>query len=318
MHHLPSPPSTGRFAPVRPLGGALALFLLLPACAPSDGPLAPLGLSSAAEALLIGRPEQRQPLEAQLERLFGPPADPRLAPLPAPETADPSAPAGGARSGALAEALETDNARRWAEFLSDLQRQPFSKLSWPSSATPLSAATETAARADQPGWREAARAELLTSYPTLRSSARAYQRDCATCHGREGGGDGPNGAFQNPKPRDFRSGAFKHFNSQVRTRPDQTELLQVLFKGVPGTGMPSWRSRPSADLSGVADYVRYLALRGEVEAGLIAALRAGQELTDALADELYLKAWKVWQPSASAGPSATSVAPAPSESGNHR
>lgn len=270
--------------------------MALGACSGAERPPAPLGLSSASSAALVGAPELRAALAQELERLFGPPSKPRFAPVPGRPELDPNAPGGGGLPAALREALAADNRRRWAESFAALGSAPFEDLDWPVEAPPLDAEAIGRARAGAAGWREELAERLENAQPALIASARSYQRDCSTCHGREGGGDGPSAHFQEPRPRDFRAGEFKHFSPGLRQRPDQEALIGVLFNGVPGTGMPSWRSRPAALLSGLADYVRFLAIRGEVEAGLARALAAQRTLPAGLGDQLYAAAWQAWAP----------------------
>jgi hypothetical protein len=277
-------------------GLALAAALALCACGGSERPPAPLGLSSAASAAVIGAPHLRAALSAELERLFGPPSAPRFAPLTGRPDFDPNQAGGGALTPALKEALAADNRRRWAELFAALETAPFERLDWPAEAPELDAETIGRARAGAAGWRAEVAAWLEQAQPALIASARSYQRDCSTCHGREGGGDGPSAHFQDPRPRDFRSQEFKHFVPGHRTRPDQEALIGVLFNGVSGTGMPSWRSRPAAVLSGLSDYVRFLAIRGEVELGLARAIAAEGKLPAGLADQLYAAAWSAWGP----------------------
>ncbi len=64
-----------------------------------------------------------------------------------------------------------------------------------------------------------------------------YQQYCAGCHGKDGGGDGPLGAFLSPRPRDFA-------NCKVmKTITDQT-LFNAIKNGGASVGvspnMPAW------------------------------------------------------------------------------
>lgn len=88
-------------------------------------------------------------------------------------------------------------------------------------------------------------------YPRLASSndlARGqgvYARDCATCHGVHGAGDGPGAAGLHPRPVDF----SEHVYTLDR-------LSFSLWNGVSGTAMPAWRDLPEQDLAAVAQVVR--------------------------------------------------------------
>ncbi len=96
-----------------------------------------------------------------------------------------------------------------------------------------------------------------------------YREHCGHCHGVTGDGAGPTAKFLNPYPRDFRRGLFK-FKSTARTTPPTTEdLHRILDEGIPDTAMPSFRLLPENEREALVHYVRYLAIRGEVERLLI-------------------------------------------------
>ena len=79
-----------------------------------------------------------------------------------------------------------------------------------------------------------------------------YTAHCASCHGDQGKGNGPAANYLFPKPRDFTSGVFK-YRSGRGTIPSDTDILQVLKTGIPGTAMPGW------DLLGMNDWQSMLA-----------------------------------------------------------
>ena len=72
-----------------------------------------------------------------------------------------------------------------------------------------------------------------------------YARNCASCHGAKGEGDGPGAAGLHPKPSSFAEHGY------TRER-----LGFVLWNGVSGTAMPAWRDLPQSDLAAVAEVVR--------------------------------------------------------------
>jgi cbb3-type cytochrome c oxidase subunit III len=81
----------------------------------------------------------------------------------------------------------------------------------------------------------------------IKRGAAAFVRDCAGCHGQTGQGDGIVSHVLLPKPADLAAAQFS------------TKLLsRVLWNGVPGTSMPSWRSLPKSDLIGLVSYVQSL------------------------------------------------------------
>jgi len=100
--------------------------------------------------------------------------------------------------------------------------------------------------------------------------AGLYREHCVHCHGITGDGLGPTAAFLNPYPRDYRLGVFKFKSTAKGQRPTHADLTRILQDGVPGTAMPSFNVLDKDELESLVHYVRYLAIRGEVERNLIA------------------------------------------------
>ncbi|MDB4533444.1 cytochrome c [Vicingaceae bacterium] len=110
-----------------------------------------------------------------------------------------------------------------------------------------------------------------------------YREHCAQCHGISGGGAGPTAAFLNPYPRDFRLGVFKFKSTKLGRKPTDEDLRRTLVNGIPGTGMPSFRTLPDSEIDSLIDYVKYLSIRGQVELeliGEIGGLSEKQRLVD--------------------------------------
>lgn len=96
-----------------------------------------------------------------------------------------------------------------------------------------------------------------------------YREHCAHCHGITGDGAGPTSAFLNPYPRDFRPGKFKFKSTPIGFKPPHDDLKRTVLEGIPGTAMPSFKLLPDQEVEALVDYVKYLAIRGEVERGLL-------------------------------------------------
>jgi len=97
-----------------------------------------------------------------------------------------------------------------------------------------------------------------------------YREHCALCHGISGDGAGPAAAFMDPYPRDFRRGTFKFKSTEgPGTPPTDGDLKGIVTNGMPGTAMPAFRLLGDDQLDALVGYVKYLAIRGEVERFLI-------------------------------------------------
>ena len=111
-----------------------------------------------------------------------------------------------------------------------------------------------------------------------------FRKHCVICHGITGDGNGSAAALLAPYPRDFRRGTFKFKSTPAGFKPTRGDLLETLTHGIPGTAMPSFaalnQSREFAhDIEDLVEYVRYMAIRGEVERRLLSkTIREGLEL----------------------------------------
>ena len=148
-------------------------------------------------------------------------------------------------------------------------------------------------------------------YPVLEESAELYRVRCLTCHDPMGGGNGPTGLWLDPAPRDLRDGIFKWTSVQANYRPRRGDLIELLERGVRGTGMPSFRRYSRGELEGLVDWVRYLAIRGETEqlatyfAVNSGEVRAGDVM------KAYETTWKRWDDAVDFGADAPDLAPRP-------
>jgi mono/diheme cytochrome c family protein len=103
-----------------------------------------------------------------------------------------------------------------------------------------------------------------------------YREHCAHCHGVTGDGKGPTAAFLNPYPRDYRKGQFKFKSTPVGFKPTHEDLKRIIIDGIPGTAMPSFLLLPDTEVEAIVEYVKYLAIRGEVERNLLNLYAAGE------------------------------------------
>lgn len=92
-----------------------------------------------------------------------------------------------------------------------------------------------------------------------------YRRHCVHCHGVTGNGAGPTAEFLNPYPRDFRHGFFKFKSTGINEKPTDDDFRRILKEGLNGTAMPSFKLLPESEIDALVEYVKYLAIRGQVE-----------------------------------------------------
>ena len=111
-----------------------------------------------------------------------------------------------------------------------------------------------------------------------------FRKHCVSCHGLTGDGLGAAAMLVEPYPRDFRRGTFKFKSTLVGRKPTRQDIHRTLYEGIPGTAMPSFRAIDESkefahDIDDLVEYVRFLAIRGEVERRAMAAyVREGVEL----------------------------------------
>jgi high-affinity iron transporter len=147
--------------------------------------------------------------------------------------------------------------------------------------------------------------EIPVRTPSLVRGAELYRRECASCHGIRGEGDGPAGRGLEPAPANLADHA---------ALADVTPLAfyQRITIGVAGTAMPAYETRlDAADRWALALYattLRQARAAGEVPPALQAfaatAERNDAELLEALgpgATRELLAAVRAWQDTTSAG-----------------
>ncbi len=141
---------------------------------------------------------------------------------------------------------------------------------------------------------------------TLAAGQQIYQANCVTCHGANGGGDGPTAAGLNPRPSDFslHMPPGKHTDGQV---------FLWIKDGFPGTAMPAWGARLSDEqIWQLVNYLRTFGLATSVPGGPLAATPApGQRLpqfqpipntSETLPPLVFVRSGNIWRSDGSATP----------------
>ncbi len=100
-----------------------------------------------------------------------------------------------------------------------------------------------------PAWRDMAHDDLVSlasyvstlsdkapsiSMPVTDMTTTLFKKNCASCHGTAGGGDGPAAGAMAPVPTNF------HL-----VKPSIARALMVINDGIPGTSMPPWKDQLS-------------------------------------------------------------------------
>jgi cbb3-type cytochrome c oxidase subunit III len=87
---------------------------------------------------------------------------------------------------------------------------------------------------------------------SIAAGKQVFEKNCASCHGKTGKGDGMMGEELTPKPADLTRGEWKHGSTDG-------EIFAVIKDGVKGTGMKSFNSKLTAhQIWDVVNYVRTL------------------------------------------------------------
>lgn len=268
-------------------------------------------LSESTKESLKGSPLVQDQIGGALEMFFGTPQNPGFLRTSAwiEEDFDPNfpgLPADGRGSGELSESqwesLRADNARRFAKQLAQVARGEYAGLAKFRSAPELSESVGSILSEED--LSDADRRASLTSlfqdyYPGLHDSAELYRQECLHCHGVEGGGDGPTSGpaerpFLDPRPRDYRLGIFKFTSVKDKARPRREDIFHVLDQGIYGTAMPSFRRFSVSERWGLVDYVRLLAIRGEVERRLVNEYLEEEQISPEIGIEILTEIWDKW------------------------
>ncbi len=76
---------------------------------------------------------------------------------------------------------------------------------------------------------------------TTAPGADLFARNCVSCHGTAGKGDGPAAWVLYPKPRDFTSGIFRFKSTPDAQYPTMDDLTRIISNGIPRTAMPGFQ-----------------------------------------------------------------------------
>jgi mono/diheme cytochrome c family protein len=90
----------------------------------------------------------------------------------------------------------------------------------------------------------------------LEAGKKAYEKNCAQCHGEKGDGQGWAAPRLLPPPRDFTLGKFKLRTTPSGALPTDGDLERVIRTGMPYTSMPPWPGLTDGEVKGLVQYVK--------------------------------------------------------------
>jgi mono/diheme cytochrome c family protein len=118
----------------------------------------------------------------------------------------------------------------------------------------------------------------------LATGAQLFGNYCAPCHGDKGDGNGPAARFLYPKPRNFSEGKFR-IVSTVNRMPTDSDLMQVISQGMPGSAMFPFAHLSEDDRRQLVGHVRQLTREGIVAKVRAQRLQRGEEVDQAELEE---------------------------------
>jgi mono/diheme cytochrome c family protein len=88
-----------------------------------------------------------------------------------------------------------------------------------------------------------------------------YRRYCVGCHGDDGDGNGENGPWVDPKPRDFQLGVFKCRSTPTGTLPTDEDLFDTIARGLDRSNMPQWSTFTKQQRADLVAWVKHFSPR---------------------------------------------------------
>lgn len=84
----------------------------------------------------------------------------------------------------------------------------------------------------------------------------AYARECSSCHGVEGDGEGPGATYLNPKPRNFQLAVYKLRSTPNGELPTAHDLYKTITNGIENSMMPAFPSLSEEERWGLVEVIR--------------------------------------------------------------
>jgi len=93
-----------------------------------------------------------------------------------------------------------------------------------------------------------------------------YTRYCWGCHGARGDGNGENGPYVTPTPRNFVSATFKCRSTPTGTLPTDQDLFDAITRGFNTSNMPAWVTLTGQQRADLVAFVKTFSPRWKTEA----------------------------------------------------
>jgi DMSO reductase family type II enzyme heme b subunit len=157
-------------------------------------------------------------------------------------------------------------------FPAVLQIEKESEAKKPSSVVNDSASQEDSVEEDDEEYYddwvdEPIRVVNEVELPSLEVIQDLFRRNCASCHGIEGRGDGQAAQFLIPRPRDFVGSGLRYAAEWAEEDHIIGDLERTLREGVPRSAMPAFGAVLSElEIAGLAKYVYDLRDRDQIVA----------------------------------------------------
>ncbi|MGH1341551.1 MAG: c-type cytochrome [Nannocystales bacterium] len=90
----------------------------------------------------------------------------------------------------------------------------------------------------------------------LNAGHRSFEMRCASCHGRDGSGQGPASSGLAHPPRDFRQADFKYKSVADGALPSDEDLDITIRNGKLANGMPAFSGLSDDDRHAIIQYLK--------------------------------------------------------------
>ena len=88
-----------------------------------------------------------------------------------------------------------------------------------------------------------------------------FRKNCASCHGNTGKGDGPLAKDVPIPPRNFRDGIFKFRSTPPGFQPTDEDLTRTIRQGISGSTMPIFDSLNDGEIEALIVYIKAFSKR---------------------------------------------------------